>query len=338
MADVKISGLPASTTPLDGTEVLPIVQSGSTKQVSVTNLTSGRALPALNFAPSGSTIPVNGMFLPATNALGFATNSTERIRVFSSGGVAFNGTVDPGANNIVANGATTNYIGAVNPTAAPAASFSASPRLYMSGAQWNSGVGSVGMAGYLQLNSVTNNNASPTSKMSIYVGSNNATPIEQAYYGSDGNYSQTQTTVASSASASQIIGNSNAQGLALWRTVVRQIPVVSLGTQLIIPMFSQANQNRNTMIRLTGTSAKYNSQGAGDGFTANISVAHLTSIAISTWGTGGNILSITTSGMNIIITFIAAYTHATGDGVYICLEYLTGKTSESVDVANIVMN
>jgi len=46
MADVKISGLPASTVPLGGTEVLPIVQSGVTKQVSVANLTAGRAISA----------------------------------------------------------------------------------------------------------------------------------------------------------------------------------------------------------------------------------------------------------------------------------------------------
>jgi hypothetical protein len=46
MADTKISALPASTTPLAGTEVLPIVQSGVTKQVSVANLTAGRALSA----------------------------------------------------------------------------------------------------------------------------------------------------------------------------------------------------------------------------------------------------------------------------------------------------
>lgn len=38
MADVKISGLPASTTPLAGTEVLPIVQSGVTKQVANNDL------------------------------------------------------------------------------------------------------------------------------------------------------------------------------------------------------------------------------------------------------------------------------------------------------------
>ena len=38
MADVKISGLPTSTTPLAGTEVLPIVQGGVTKQVANNDL------------------------------------------------------------------------------------------------------------------------------------------------------------------------------------------------------------------------------------------------------------------------------------------------------------
>jgi hypothetical protein len=44
MADVKLSGLPASTVPLSGTEVLPIVQSGVTKKVAVSDLTAGRAI------------------------------------------------------------------------------------------------------------------------------------------------------------------------------------------------------------------------------------------------------------------------------------------------------
>lgn len=44
MADLKISALPASTTPLAGTEVLPVVQSSTTKQVSVANLTAGRSV------------------------------------------------------------------------------------------------------------------------------------------------------------------------------------------------------------------------------------------------------------------------------------------------------
>ena len=46
MADLKITQLPAATTPLAGTEVLPIVQSGATKQVSVNNLTAGKAVSA----------------------------------------------------------------------------------------------------------------------------------------------------------------------------------------------------------------------------------------------------------------------------------------------------
>jgi hypothetical protein len=49
MADLKISQLTASTTPLAGTEVLPIVQSGTTKQVSVANLTAGRTVSGTTF-------------------------------------------------------------------------------------------------------------------------------------------------------------------------------------------------------------------------------------------------------------------------------------------------
>jgi len=46
MADAKISALTGASTPLAGTEVLPIVQGGTTKQVSVANLTVGRAVSA----------------------------------------------------------------------------------------------------------------------------------------------------------------------------------------------------------------------------------------------------------------------------------------------------
>ena len=46
MADKKISALTAATTPLAGTEVLPIVQSGATVKVAVSDLTAGRAVAA----------------------------------------------------------------------------------------------------------------------------------------------------------------------------------------------------------------------------------------------------------------------------------------------------
>jgi hypothetical protein len=49
MADVKISGLPAATTPLSGAELVPIVQSGVTKKVSAASLVSNSASPYVLF-------------------------------------------------------------------------------------------------------------------------------------------------------------------------------------------------------------------------------------------------------------------------------------------------
>ena len=50
MANSKISALTSATTPLAGTEVLPVVQSSATKQVSVANLTAGRAVSAASLS------------------------------------------------------------------------------------------------------------------------------------------------------------------------------------------------------------------------------------------------------------------------------------------------
>lgn len=105
MADVKISGLPASTVPLAGTEVLPIVQSSTTKKVSIANVTAGRAVSALSFTPTGSALPTNGLFLPDTNAVGISTNSEERARFFATGGVSIGNSTDPGAGNLSVTGA-----------------------------------------------------------------------------------------------------------------------------------------------------------------------------------------------------------------------------------------
>ena len=56
MADAKISALPSATTPLAGTETLPVVQSGATKKVAVSNLTLGRTMQASAIASSSTTI------------------------------------------------------------------------------------------------------------------------------------------------------------------------------------------------------------------------------------------------------------------------------------------
>jgi hypothetical protein len=67
MADTKISALTASTTPLAGTEVLPIVQSGTTKQVSVANLTAGRPISA-SAVGAGVASPATQLHAQGSNA------------------------------------------------------------------------------------------------------------------------------------------------------------------------------------------------------------------------------------------------------------------------------
>lgn len=62
MADKKISALTASSTPLAGTEVLPIVQGGSTVKVSVANLTAGRAVSASSVAVSRGAVGLVSSF------------------------------------------------------------------------------------------------------------------------------------------------------------------------------------------------------------------------------------------------------------------------------------
>jgi hypothetical protein len=65
MANSKISALTSATTPLAGTETLPIVQSSTTKQVSVANLTAGRIFSA------------NGVAFPATQSASADPNTLD---------------------------------------------------------------------------------------------------------------------------------------------------------------------------------------------------------------------------------------------------------------------
>lgn len=78
MADKKISALTASSTPLAGTEVLPIVQSSATVKVAVSDLTAGRAVATgaltvtgtmsatTGAAVGGATAGAGGLAFPAT--------------------------------------------------------------------------------------------------------------------------------------------------------------------------------------------------------------------------------------------------------------------------------
>lgn len=100
MADKKISALPAATTPLAGTEVLPVVQGGATDQVSVANLTVGRDVVANSYQVSNR-LKVNSTWIadavaPTGNDTGLAFSS--RIYPCDSAGNLTNNTLSLGSS------------------------------------------------------------------------------------------------------------------------------------------------------------------------------------------------------------------------------------------------
>jgi hypothetical protein len=79
MADIKISQLPAATTPLAGTEEVPLTQSGTTKKVSVTDLRGGVVVTEVTgTAPvvsSGGATPAISMPAATTSTNGYLTSA-----------------------------------------------------------------------------------------------------------------------------------------------------------------------------------------------------------------------------------------------------------------------
>lgn len=82
MADQKISQLTAATTPLAGTEVLPIVQSGTTKQVSVDNLTKGRTVNGASF---DTDVAAAGVTLSGTTLAADGTDTDITVNITPKG-------------------------------------------------------------------------------------------------------------------------------------------------------------------------------------------------------------------------------------------------------------
>ena len=97
MADKKISALTAASTPLAGTEVLPIVQSGATVKVAVSDLTAGRAMAALSLTTAT---------VQASNSGGLALkNSGGTTQMLLGGGGGDNITLSVATNITPANAA-----------------------------------------------------------------------------------------------------------------------------------------------------------------------------------------------------------------------------------------
>ncbi|MEI6287166.1 MAG: hypothetical protein WCP79_11740 [Bacillota bacterium] len=143
MANSKISALTSATTPVAGTEVLPIVQSSATKQVSIANLTAGRSVSAADYVMStGNLVPST-----ANKGINFTANtagagmSSQLLNFYeegtwtpafavSGGGLAVTYTSQVGSytrvgrlvfvvGNIITAGKTANGIGILQVTGLP---------------------------------------------------------------------------------------------------------------------------------------------------------------------------------------------------------------------------
>jgi hypothetical protein len=111
MANTKISALPAASTPLAGTEVLPVVQGGITEQVSVANLTAGRAVSVASLtstgAISGTTGTFSGRISTTVGNNEFALRSTGSttgynvVSIVNTGGDAIWGQENSTGNNLI---------------------------------------------------------------------------------------------------------------------------------------------------------------------------------------------------------------------------------------------
>jgi len=129
MADVKISQLPAATTPLAGTEEVPLVQSGTTKKVSVSNLRGTAVSAVTGTAPvvsSGGTTPAISMAAANTSTNGYLTSADWNT---------FNGKGSGTVTGVTATSPVVSSGGAAPVISLPAATTSADG--YLTSADWN---------------------------------------------------------------------------------------------------------------------------------------------------------------------------------------------------------
>lgn len=139
MADIKISQLPSANLPLDGTEVLPIVQSTTTKKVTIDNVTAGRALTATSL-----TLTVTPL-APTSGGTGTATAFTAGSLVFAGASGVYT------QNNSRFFWDNTNYRLGVN-TATPAVSISVNNTDAILVPVGTTGERPTGAAGYIRFN------------------------------------------------------------------------------------------------------------------------------------------------------------------------------------------
>lgn len=130
-----------------------------------------------------------------------------------------------------------------------------------------------------------------------------------------------------------------ATGAANYAEGVVSIPTVSSGTVLSIPHTSQPNLWRPTYVELMFVSGEYN-RTSGLGGYAKVTYSMLTSIAnLSTIDVGGNVASVSTSGMNLTVTFTSAYNSGLNNYEGVQMHYkIMSRTPDYFQAWNATLN
>ena len=119
---------------------------------------------------------------------------------------------------------------------------------------------------------------------------------------------------------------------------IRAIPVVSSGTQLIIPFIAQNNINSKTYVHVRGMSCEANTR-APKAFECKFAVGHTSNLNnLAVLETLGTCTGASISSMNIVLAFNTDYTHSGDSGMFIELDYIAHHQDASINLSGIVMN
>ena len=323
--------------------------------------------PGLYFTGDSNT----GIYSPGADQFGITTGGTARLTVDASGNINMDsGTVYvDAANNRLGIGTTSpSYLlhaSSSNPRVVATTTSTSDSATFEA---WNTGSGQISITQFATSQSGTRfganraNGASLFTYLSSYlsIGTVDSAPIifgisdaEKARIDTSGRLLVGTSSVSgqeagkfvvnnnssvTSQAAMYVRGNANTQGTATKFTIVRHCPLAVLGTKLKIPFVSQGELNSNTICKVWGHGARYNTRD-GLPFEITFGVGHSTVLSnLYSWGGGGNYASIALSGMDVEITFTTAYSSSIANGVFVCIEYMTNAPDYSINIANIAMN